>query len=60
MNDTQRTYQIRKLVERRMLVPIHDNARQYTVGFSNSFLIRGVIRALTAEGFVPDTLNQPK
>jgi Fic family protein len=60
MNDTQRTYQIRKLVERRMLVPIHDNARQYTVGFSNSFLIRGVIRALTAEGFVPDTLNHPK
>jgi len=60
MTDTQRTYQIRKLVERRMLAPIREGARQYTVGFSNSFLIRGVIRALSNEGFIPDTLNQPQ
>ncbi len=60
MNETQRTYQIRKLVERRMLAPIREGARQYTVGFSNSFLIRGVIRALSAEGFIPETLNRPK
>lgn len=59
MTDTQRTYQIRKLVDRRMLAPIREGARQYTVGFSNSFLIRGVIRALSQEGFIPDTLNQP-
>jgi len=60
MNETQRTYQIRKLVERRMLAPIREGARQYTVGFSNSFLIRGVIRALSAEGFIPESLNRPK
>lgn len=59
MSETQRTYQIRKLVERRMLAPIREGARQYTVGFSNSFLIRGVIRALSAEGFIPETLNRP-
>ncbi|WP_019916509.1 Fic family protein [Methyloversatilis discipulorum] len=59
MTEAQRTYQIRKLVERRMLVPIHDGARQYTVGFSNSVLLRGVIRALTAEGFIPEALNRP-
>lgn len=59
MTEAQRTYQIRKLVERRMLVPIHDSARQYTVGFSNSVLLRGVIRALTAEGFIPEALNRP-
>ncbi|MGH8852646.1 MAG: Fic family protein [Telluria sp.] len=59
MSDAQRTYQIRKLVERRMLAPVREGARQYTVGFSNSFLIRGVIRALSNEGFIPDTLNQP-
>ncbi|PZU52627.1 MAG: cell filamentation protein Fic [Thauera sp.] len=59
MTEAQRTYQIRKLVERRMLVPIRDGARQYTVGFSNSVLLRGVIRALTAEGFIPDALNRP-
>lgn len=60
MNETQRTYQVRKLVERRMLAPVREGARQYTVGFSNSFLIRGVIRALSAEGFIPETLNRPK
>ena len=60
MTETQRSYQIRKLVERRMLTPIREGARQYTVGFSNSFLIRGVIRALSAEGFIPDALNTPK
>jgi Fic family protein len=60
MNDTQRTYQIRKLVERKMLAPVHEGARQYTVGFSNNFLIRGVIRALSTEGFIPESLNQPQ
>lgn len=60
MTDTQRTYQIRKLVERRMLAPIHEGARQYTMGFSNNYLMRGVIRALSAEGFIPDALNTPK
>ncbi|MDP2870119.1 Fic family protein [Methyloversatilis sp.] len=59
MTEAQRTYQIRKLVERRMLVPIRDGARQYTVGFSNNVLLRGVIRALAAEGFIPDALNRP-
>ncbi len=60
MTDAQRTYQIRKLVERKMLVPIHDGARQYTVGFSNNNLIRGVIQALSAEGFIPEALNRSR
>lgn len=60
MNDTQRTYQIRKLVERKMLMPIAEGARQYTLGFSNSYLIRGVIRSLSAEGFIPESLNRPQ
>ena len=60
MTDAQRTYQLRKLVERKMLVPIHEGARQYTVGFSNNSLIRGVIQALSAEGFIPDALNRPR
>jgi Fic family protein len=59
MTSTQRTYQIRKLVERRMLLPIKEGARQYTLGFSNSFLLRGIIRALSEEGFIPPTLNRP-
>jgi Fic family protein len=57
MTATQRTYQIKKLVERQMLQPIKAGARQYTIGFSSSYLIRGVIRALNNEGFVPASLN---
>jgi Fic family protein len=52
MSDAQRSYQIKKLVERKMLVPIQPGARQYTIGFTNSFLIRGVIHALSAEEFI--------
>ncbi|MDY0282729.1 MAG: Fic family protein [Salinivirgaceae bacterium] len=59
MTSAQRTYQIRKLVERKMLLPIKEGARQYTLGFSNSFLLRGIIRALSEEGFIPPTLNRP-
>jgi Fic family protein len=59
MNERQRTYQIGKLVAQGMLAPIRQGARQYTLGFSNNFLIRGVIRALSDEGFIPDTLNRP-
>lgn len=60
LNERQRTYQIGKLVERGMLAPIREGARQYTVGFANNFLIRGVIRALSNEGFIPDALNRPR
>jgi Fic family protein len=57
MSDSQRTYQIRKLVERNMLQPIKEGARQYTIGFSNNYLMRGVVRALSNEGFIPPSLN---
>jgi Fic family protein len=60
LNERQRTYQIGKLVERGMLAPIRDGARQYTIGFANNFLIRGVILALSNEGFIPDTLNRAR
>lgn len=52
LNATQRTYQLRKLVERRMLQPVQPNARQYTLGFDNNYLMRGVIHALSREGFI--------
>lgn len=57
LNEAQRTYQIRKLVARGMLVPIREGARQYSIGFSNNHLIRGVIDALARENFIPDALN---
>ena len=58
MTPAQRTYQIKKLVERKMLQPIKEGARQYTIGFSNNYLIRGVVRALSDEGFIPSALNR--
>lgn len=57
MSAAQRTYQIKKLVERKMLQPIKPGARQYTLGFSNNYLMRGIILALSAEGFIPQTLR---
>ncbi|WP_187672773.1 Fic family protein [Zestomonas carbonaria] len=50
----QRTYQLKKLVDQGMLRPVSEGARQYTIGFSNSYLIRGVVKALRDEGFIPE------
>ena len=57
LTEAQRTYQIKKLVERKMLRPIEVNARQYTLGFVNNVLLRGVIHALTQENFISPTLQ---
>ncbi|MBL8448222.1 MAG: Fic family protein, partial [Zoogloeaceae bacterium] len=59
LNVNQRTYQIRKLVDAGMLQPVKPGARQYTIGFANNMLLRGVVRALTDEGFIPAALNAP-
>lgn len=56
---TQRTYQIRKLVDRGLLQPLYEGARQYVVGFASSELLRGVIKALTDEGLVPAQVREP-
>jgi Fic family protein len=58
MTASQRTYQIKKLVDLHMLQPIKTGARQYTIGFSSSYLIRGVILSLSNEGFIPASLNK--
>jgi Fic family protein len=59
MKSGQRTYLIKKLVSQGMLLPINEGARQYTIGFSNNYLIRGVVRALTEQGFIPAPLERP-
>lgn len=58
LSERQRTYLISKLVERSMLAPVREGARQYTIGFANNFLMRGVIKSLSDEGFIPDALNK--
>lgn len=54
LKSAQVTYQIGKLVERGLLQPLEEGARSYTAKFSNSYLIRGVIKTLREEGFIPD------
>jgi Fic family protein len=56
----QRTYQIRKLVTNRMLRPVHEGARQYTIAFMNNTLLRGIIQALTDQDFIPKALSNGK
>ncbi|HET9034221.1 MAG TPA: Fic family protein [Dokdonella sp.] len=59
LNAAQRTYQIRKMVQSGMLQPVQPGARQYVLGFTNNYLLRGVIQALTASGFVPASVSAP-
>jgi len=59
LNANQRTYQVRKLLESGMLQPIRPGARQYTLGFTHNLLLRGVVKTLTDEGFVPLAVIQP-
>ncbi len=59
LNATQRTYQVRKLVENGMLRPIQPGARQYSIGFGRNTLLRSVIRALSEQGFIPEALTAP-
>ena len=60
LSSAQRSYQVRKLTESGMLRPIEPKARQYTLGFDNNFLMRGVIHALAQEGFISAPLRGDK
>jgi Fic family protein len=60
LNENQRTYQIKKLVEAGMLAPTKAGARQYTIGFSNNTLLRGIIRALEDQGFIPAAMQSDR
>ena len=59
LTPNQRTYEIRKLVDSGMLQPIKEGARQYSLGFSHTMLLRGVVHALREQGFIPDALDAP-
>lgn len=53
LTERQRSYQLKKLVDTKMLQPIRPKARVYTINFTNNALIRGVMKILVREGFVP-------
>lgn len=51
-HSSERSRIIYRLREKKMLIPIRENARKYTICFQNNYLIRSVIRKLYDEKFV--------
>jgi len=45
--------QIKKLIDKKMLVPEIEGGRKYIIRFDNNFLLRGVIKTLDTKGFLP-------
>jgi Fic family protein len=46
--------QIKKLIDKKMLVPEEIGARKYVMRFDNNYLLRGIVRALGQKGFLPN------
>ena len=57
MTKSQRTYQIRKLNESKLIQPISPNSRSYYICFLHPSLIRGLIECLRKEGFISKPLE---
>ncbi|WP_229689115.1 Fic family protein [Puia dinghuensis] len=51
--DAEVSRQLRKLVDKKMLVPEKQGSRKYLLRFDNNYLLRGVIRALGEKSFLP-------
>lgn len=45
--------QIKKLIDRKMLIPEKEGTRKYVLRFDNSYLIRSIIKLLGDKGFLP-------
>ena len=44
---------IKKLIKNKMLTPTKENGRKYVLRFDNNYLLRGIIRKMDQEGFLP-------
>jgi Fic family protein len=51
--DAEVSRQIRKLIDKKMLVPENEGTRKYILRFDNSYLLRSVIKSLGEKGFLP-------
>lgn len=45
--------QIRKLIEKKMLIPENKGKRKYIIRFDNNYLLRAIIKMLDEKGFLP-------
>ncbi|MBI5555281.1 MAG: hypothetical protein HY920_05460 [Elusimicrobia bacterium] len=44
---------LRRLKDKKMIIAAEDKARKYLLSFHNSYLLRGIIKALGENGFLP-------
>ncbi len=51
--DAEVSRQIRRLIDKKMLVPEKEGTRKYVIRFDNKYLLRGVIKSLGIKGFLP-------
>lgn len=51
--DAEVSRQIRKLIDKKMLIPEKDGTRKYVLRFDNNYLLRSVIKSLGDKGFLP-------
>jgi Fic family protein len=59
LDDRQRKALIKKLKENNIIKPIgNENARSYTFSFSKNYLLRSLIKVLSNEGFIPESINK--
>jgi len=56
-DSAQKSYVMGKLRDKRMVRPIKEGGRIYTIRFANNYLLRGIIKTLEENGFVADFLN---
>ncbi|MBI2888674.1 MAG: Fic family protein [Candidatus Liptonbacteria bacterium] len=54
----QRSRILKKLKDKKMLIPLKEKGRIYTIGFANNYLLRGIAYVLEKNGFVPEFLNK--
>lgn len=51
--DAEVSRQIRRLIDKKMLIPEKEGTRKYVLRFDNNFLLRSVMKSLGEKGFLP-------
>lgn len=57
-SSVQRSRILKKLKDKKMLIPLEEKGRVYTIGFANNYLLRGIAYVLEKNSFVPESLNK--
>jgi|SRR3989339_525112 len=57
-SSVQRSRILKKLRDKKILVPLKENGKIYTIGFINNYLMRAVVHVLEKNSFIPEFLNK--